>query len=433
MKENKGEEFVKKSTIKTLCLALVLVMTLSMITACGTKAPGGEVSGSEGKKEPVEIVFWEQEEPNNDPIYDRLFAEFTEKNPEITVTRVHYNTDDLRSQFQTTALAGEGPDLVFGPDDNLGVFNAMGLIQPLDNIVSADVLNMLDKKSVDGCRISGKLMGFPDRQGNNIMLVYNKDIVPTPPETVEEMIEIAKNFTNEKEGKFGLVFQAYEPFFISWVANGLGGNVFDSEYKPTLNTDAFVAEYKFLYDIFNVHKIIPRDCNYDVANNLFKEGKAAFIINGPWSWGEYEAAGINMGLAHLPKLSNGQYGSAYTSTKTYSVNKNVTDPNKLAAIGKLLAFIGTKEFQLEFAKASGWMPTNIEGMNDDFVKNDPKFAMATEGMKVGTPMPIVPEMRAIWDALKLTVPDIMTGKMKPEDAAAKAQQEAIKNIENFNK
>ncbi len=427
---------MKKSTIKVLSLLMVLVLMFSM-AACAKKveeaASTPDATPTEAAKKPVELVFWEQEEPNNDPIYDRLLTEFNKKYPHITVTRVHYTTDDLRSQFQTTVLAGEGPDIVFGPDDNLGVFQTMGLIQPLDKVLSADFLNTLDKKSVDGCRISGDLYGMPDRQGNNIMLVYNKDLVPTAPETVTEMIEIAKKNTNAKEGKYGLVFQAYEPFFISWVANGLGGNVFDEKYQPTLNTPAFIAEYKFLYDIFNVHKIIPADCNYDVASNLFKEGKAAMIINGPWSWGEYEAAGINMGLAHLPKLENGKYGSAYTSTKAYSVNKNVTDPDRLEAVKLVLELFGSAEFQLEFAKASGWMPTNKVAMEDSFVKNDPKFNIATEGMKVGTPMPIVPEMRAIWDALKLTVPDIMTGKITPEKAAEMAQKEAEKNIANFNK
>jgi maltose-binding protein MalE len=419
---------------KILSIAMVLVFAMSIMAGCAKKTePTTPDQAAVKETKPVEVVLWEQEEPNNDPIYDKVFEVFSKQNPNIKVTRVHYTTDDLRSQFQTTVLAGEGPDIVFGPDDNLGVFNAMQLLQPLDEIVDKSFLDTLDAKSVDGCRISGKLLGMPDRQGNNIMLVYNKDLIPTPPQTVDEMIEMAKKFTNEKDGKYGLVFQAYEPFFISWVANGLGGKVFDDKYQPTLNTPAFVEEYKFLYDLFNVHKVIPKDCNYDVANNLFKEGKAAMIINGPWSWGEYEKANIKIGLAQLPKLSNGQYGSAYTSTKAYMVSKNVTDPAKKEAVKKVLELFGSKDFQLEFAKASGWMPTNKEAMNDPVVADDPKFKDALEGMKVGTAMPIVPEMRAIWDALKLTVPDIMTGKIKPEEAAAKAQEEAVKGIANFNK
>ena len=413
---------------------MVLILTVSVFTACASKTSGTAAETPQvEKKEPVEIVLWEQEEPNNDPLYDKLFADFMAKNPDIKVTRVHYTTDDLRSQFQTTVLAGQGPDLVFGPDDNLGVFNAMNLIQPLDSLLSSDFLSQLDENSLLDCKISGKLLGMPDRQGNNIMLVYNKDMIPTPPETVDEMIEVAKKFTDVKAGKYGLVFQAYEPFFLAWVGNGMGGKVFDDQYKPTLNTPAFVEEFKFLYDIFNTSKVIPKDCNYDVASNLFKEGKAPMIINGPWSWGEYEKAGIKIGLAQLPKLSNGQYGSAYTSTKAYSLNKNVSDPAKLEAIKKVLEFMGTKEFQLEFTKASGWLPTNKEGLNDPIVTNDPKFKDAMEGMKVGTPMPIVPEMRAIWDAMKLVIPDIMSGKLTPEKAAEKAQIEAEKNIANFNK
>lgn len=422
---------MKKNFTKILSLCLVVVFFGSVLAGCAPKKDA-TATPTPTVKTPVEITLWEQEEPNNDGIYDKAFADFMVKNPEIKITRVHYNTDDLRNQFQTTAAAGEGPDIVFGPDDNIGVFNAMKIIQPMANFVDPATLALLDEKAIEDCKIGGELYGLPDRQGNNIMLVYNKKMIQTPPETMEELITVAKKFTNEKKGEYGLVFQAYEPFFEIWIPNALGGKVFDDKYQPTIDTAPFVAMYQFIYDIFNVSKIIPKDCNYDIASNLFKEGKAPMIINGPWSWGEYEKAGIEVGLAQLPKQSNGVYGAAFTSTKAYFVSKNLK-AEKTEAVKKVMGLFASKDFQMEFAKASGWMPSNKEGMADPYVQNDPKFKAALEGMKSGIPMPVVPEMRAIWDSMKLTVPDVMNGKMKPEAAAKKAQEEAIKNIANMNK
>ena len=60
--------------------------------------------------------------------------------PDITVVREHYETEDLRTQFQTAALAGQGPELIYGPSDNIGLFSTAGIIAPVTDYVSADFL-----------------------------------------------------------------------------------------------------------------------------------------------------------------------------------------------------------------------------------------------------------------------------------------------------
>ena len=44
----------------------------------------------------------------------------------------------------------------------------------------------------------------------------------------------------------------------------------------------------FIKSLRDEHKIIPKECDYEIANAMFKTGRAAMIINGDWSWGDYK-------------------------------------------------------------------------------------------------------------------------------------------------
>ena len=50
------------------------------------------------------------------------------------------------------------------------------------------------------------------------------------------------------------------------------------------------------------HKIVPKECDYETANALFKTGAAAMIINGDWSLGDYKNI-VNYDIAPLPMVS----------------------------------------------------------------------------------------------------------------------------------
>lgn len=53
-------------------------------------------------------------------------------------------------------------------------------------------------------------------------------------------------------------------------------------------------------------------------------------------------------------------------------------------------------------------------------------------MEVGRPMPIVPELRAIWDAMRPSYQAVLGGTETPEQAANEMQRSAIQKIREMN-
>ncbi|MBX2993088.1 MAG: extracellular solute-binding protein, partial [Bacteroidetes bacterium] len=275
--------------------------------------------------DPNRIVIWHQMRVDERVILEDQMKQFMVANPGITVEAIYKETEELRSGFIVAAIAGQGPDLVYGPSDQVGPFEVMGIIEPLQMLFEQEYLDKFITKGLT--YYNGHLYQIADKLGNHLTLVYNKDLLTSPPQTDEELIEIGKKLTVSKGGKtvqYGLCWNYTEPFFFIPFMTGFGGWVMTDDGVPTLDSRGTIDGLKFIQDLRDKHKIIPGEADYNIADALFKDGKSAMIVNGDWSWAGYKKAGINIGVAPLPKIvSTGLWCAPMISPKGFSLNANV--------------------------------------------------------------------------------------------------------------
>lgn len=427
-----------KNLKKVIALICMLGLVGSFFVGCGSKEATQTQEQTQPQQtetqKPVEIAFWEQDEAAAQEAFKELIAKFEAENTGIKVTRTHYETEVLRQNFTTAAIGTTGPDIVFGPNDNLGVFVPGNLVQPIDELMGADFFKTLDSVSVEGGKYTGKQYLIPDRNGNELVLVYNKKLSPEAPKTFEDLIALSKSLKKEKKVVNGLVFNKVEPFFIFPFFGAFGGQIFDDvnaeSPKITMNTEATKKWMQFIKKL-NDEQIIPKDCDVDVANNMFKEGKAAFIITGPWEFNNFKTAGIDFGIASIPTIE-GKYPQPFCGVKGYMVSASVTDNAKKEAVKKFLEFMNSKESQIRMAQAHKQLPTNIEAASSDEIKNnEPWIAAQQEPLSHAVQMPVIPQLRAFWDSVKPVQQKVFNGQIKPEDAPAaiqKAAEDILKNM-----
>src|SRR5688572_14033981 len=262
----------------------------------------------------VDLVMWTKESPEfieaigMQAAFDAWAAEFA---PGSTLTIETKDVEEVRTELQQAALAGEGlPDFIWTVSDQAGPYTEAGIIQPLDELF--DLEPYLNTVVLDG-----QTWGIPFSAGNHLMLIYNKEYVETPPATVEELIEVSQELaeTVEVEGFYPFLFSQEESFWVlPWMqAVNPDGVPFvgfaEDGVTPDLNTEALTKTYELLLS-FKELGIAPPECNYDCLDGFFKEGKAAFTINGDWSLGGdtgmIAALGDNLGLAPFPMFEGGQ-------------------------------------------------------------------------------------------------------------------------------
>ncbi len=392
-------------------------------------------AGCQREVDPNRITIWHQMRVDERLILEQQLARYMAEHPGVVVEQIFKETEELRSGFIVAAIAGQGPDLVYGPADQVGPFEVMGIIRPLEDLFSQAYLDSLIPEATR--RYNGHLYQLADKLGNHLTLVYNRDILPAPPETDLDLIRLGQELTKDTNGdgkpdRYALAWNYTEPFFFIPFMTGFGGWVMTDEGVPTLDSPGTIEALKFIRDLRDKHHVIPVESDYNVADALFKDGKSAMIINGDWSWAGYRKAGINIGVAPLPKItSTGLWCAPMVAPRGFSININVTN-EKLLLLVDLLQFLMRSDIQLETTQALWTMPTRREVVASEFVRTNDVVRNSALQIGRGRLMPMVPELRAIWDAMRPSYQGVLGGSMTPEAAARSMQDLALRKIKEMN-
>jgi arabinogalactan oligomer/maltooligosaccharide transport system permease protein len=380
------------------------------------------------------INIWHQMLYENRKVLREVCDDYENNNLDIKINLTYRETEELRSSYQAAAMGGSGPELIYGPSDQVGPFSVMGIIQPLDDLLPQAYFNQYVKNAI--VKLDGQIWMVGDVVGNHLMLIYNKNLISSPPENTTELIEIGKQMTVDTDGdgkidQYGLVWNFTEPFFyVPWLG-GFGEWLLTDDNSPNLDTEGNRRGFQFIKALRDEHQIIPKECDYEIANAMFKTGRAAMIINGDWSWGDYSGV-VDFGIARIPKVSEtGKWPSPLISTKGYSININ-TAGEKLTETLKLMKHLTSADVQLYFTQRLNSQPSAKAALNNHKVRDNVLLQKSAEIIAVGRPMPIIPEMRAIWDALREQYQAVLGGTISPKIAARRAQENSVQQIKIMN-
>ena len=216
-------------------------------------------------------------------------------NPDITVKRVHYSYDDLRTEFRAQSFNGQPPELVRASGEFAGPFSELAIVQPLDQIFARDFLDQYFSGALAGATVKGKLWGLPDNFGNHLMLLYNKALVSTVPANTDAWITQLKSLTTPITGTItgtvGLAYPLNESYWLIPWLGGFGGWPLDVADRPALDTFEMADALRFVSELKLVHHVVPEKADYTAAYDFFRQGRAAYIIDGIWNLARYQGWG----------------------------------------------------------------------------------------------------------------------------------------------
>ena len=104
-------------------IKLLLLLNVMIFISCSFK-----------EKNFSEINIWHQMHYENRKVLREVCDKYEEKNPDIKINLTYRETEELRSNFQSASMGGSGPELIYGPSDQVGPFAIMGIIHPLDTL-----------------------------------------------------------------------------------------------------------------------------------------------------------------------------------------------------------------------------------------------------------------------------------------------------------
>ncbi len=381
-----------------------LTTTLAAAALTAGLAGTAQAGIEEGK-----LVIW----INGDKGYDGLqeVGNWFEKETGIPVEVAH--PDNVTDKFQQAAATGNGPDIFIWAHDRFGEWAKSGLIAPLhpsDRIRAATY-----DFTWDAVTWNGKVYGYPIAV-EAVGLIYNKDLVKTPPKTFDEVVALDKALS--EQGKKAILWD-YNNTYFSWpLFAGEGAYPFkklpDGGYdvKDTgVNNEGGIRAATLIKQLID-DGVMPRGADYGVMDSRFNKGEVAMMINGPWSWSNLKKSGINFGVAPIPAISQGP-GKPFVGVLAATLN--AASPNKDLAV--------------EFIENYMLSDKGLKMVNDNvplgavaiksFMKTleaDPAIKATFENAKLGEPMPNIPEMGKFWSSMGPALQNITSGRQDVKSA-----------------
>ncbi len=240
--------------------------------------------------------------PRSGPLLQAMISDFNKSHPLIHVTPASVPFPTFAQTIATQLGAGTGPDVIrFDTPDFYQAAKA-GLLSPLNKVIDAKKLGLLpgpDKFTTVG----GKRYGVASTTGPYTLL-YNKDLLPTPPTTYSEFVADAKAQT--KDGVYGLAFRTTLPEesgmwqdIFNYVY-GFGGQWSDGK-KLTLNSANVIKGLTSYQELYN-DKVIPQGATASTYRTMFAAGKVAMEIDNGGTADNLKTINpkLNLGAVTIP-------------------------------------------------------------------------------------------------------------------------------------
>ncbi|HEU5200327.1 MAG TPA: extracellular solute-binding protein, partial [Ktedonobacterales bacterium] len=265
----------------TYLLPLALIGAF-FLTACGSNTGGntGPAVNHSGS-----IVIWHGWQGSYLAEKQAIFDAYMKKYPNVKITLVHQ--DNVVDKSIAALNAGSGPDIIAWADDSLGKLAQSHLVVPLDNYISKSYVDSTyNKAAAQGVEFNGHVWGVPEAV-EAVTIMYNKSLISADqlPKTTDDMLTFEQTYEQQHPGSYGIVWPTTDAYYNAGWFYGAGTFYVHEDGKVGLNTPQGVAAGKF---VASFRSLLPSQIDGGVASSLFKEGKAAAIIDGPWAFSDYD-------------------------------------------------------------------------------------------------------------------------------------------------
>ena len=378
-------------------LALVLAACGNDSSSDSTDTDTDPTTDSEPTSLEAELTWWDTSDPTNEgPTYEALIEKFNAEYPDIKINYESVPFGEAQNKFKTAAEAGSGaPDILRAEVAWVPEFAAAGHLYALDGTPLLEDNNFLETPLSSNV-YDGKTYGVP-QVTDTLGLMYNKKLfekagITEAPTTWEEVTAAAEQL-KAKAGVDGLYIHNGGYFLLPFIY-GEGGDLLDTEAQTIeVGSPEAIAGIQTAQDLVTSGTAVKPDANdsYGTMMTLFKEGKVAMIINGPW-----ETAGIsddpafggfeNLGIAPVPAGSVG--AGAPVGGHNYVIYSGMDEEKADAAIA-FVNFMASAESQAFAAEEIGVLPGNADAY--ELLGDNERVAAWQPALDASKARPWIPE------------------------------------------
>jgi len=352
------------------------------------------------------IVLWHAYSGDEEKALHEIVKAFKDADVEILAIPA----DALDSKLASASLVQQGPDVFIAEHHHLGEYRARNIVGPVGDAFEGDAAFV--GPAVLALRDSGSMWGVP-LTTKCVALFVNDDLVKKTPADLEGIGEMAGMLP---QGVFALV---YDPrtYTHAAILGAYGGELLTKDDQFGLvgpNAEASAALARDLV----VKGAVPEGADYNILKELFKAGRAAFVISGPWLQGELgSSAKLRYHIEVLPKVrATGQPMRPMLTVESAMMTKEGAVKPEARALARWIAGHEAAEIRARVARI---LPARTDVT---LPEGDAAMRAFSEQSKTAVPMPASRAMQAVWDPADRALIKVLAGNAPPDVALNEAKR-----------
>jgi multiple sugar transport system substrate-binding protein len=408
--------------------------SLVVTAACTPSGDDDDEGGDGGGGELVWAIGGAEAQPGG--VHQRIARLWSEQNPDTPI-RIEVLPDeaDQQREQQANVLQAEGDEFdVLGMDVIwTGEYSQNGWLESLDDVRDQIEPNVLEG-AFNSAQWGGELWAAPYNT-NAGFLYYRTDLVEEPPETWDQLCQIA-NQVGQQEDIGGLIGQGfkYEGFVVNWLEYywSAGGELYNEDQSEVLfDTDLATQATEFMANAKDSGCFAPgfNTATEEEGRAAFQTGEAVFMRNWPYAYqlildeGDPQVAN-NFDIAPLPTFSGeGTISALGGFNNAVSAFSDNTDAAK-----EFVVWASTDPEVQKMLATQASVPPVLTSVYDE-LQNEPDMALLSEILPDAKPRPPAPT----WNTISVEMQDQLfpayNGDADPADASEAVAEAFNESVE----
>ena len=390
---------------------------------------------------PTTLTVWAQQDyshlaarPAIADTFTAIFEEWARTRPDVQLRLSVMPALELhKAKLQLAAQAGRLPDIASIDSFWMPLFLAGGYLQPLnDDWPEEDRRDFLPFTISTLSDASGRVFGLWHETDCRV-LFYRRDLVPTPPRTWDELIDVASRVARERHIA-GYLYNAgrweatvFDHLAMFW---GQGGELVDGEGRPIFGEPPHRERMLRLFEFLRETVRSGASPTSVLASNDYQQltaaataGDVAMFLGGNWQLNDLRAGlraedFANWEIAPIPR-ANGATASTGTGGWVWVVFTR--DRERRRAAVEFIRDVERRDHAARISMATGHLPARRSVYRDyPFFSRDRWYQRFGEMLRYGRARPLVAVYPAISQALQIAIGDVISGAQAPDAAVDRA-------------
>ena len=328
----------------------------------------------------IRVPSWWFGEPANKDWLAEVIEVFETKHPNIKVDGYNLPYGEYADTLLVEIAAGDPPDVVHLLNMNIGDFQRIDALQPLDKYLAHSNINPYNFTPAQfqpPMTYNGSTYGVIHMVANYIPF-YNKQLLEEAgyssfPENSKDFFEMVGKLSNPPN-QFGYAAMVKPGSYVEtymditqWVVANEGG--WATAGKPTIDSEKNIEAVQAFKNMFD-SGAMPKDVDKSTYRSMWWEGKVGVLFDGSWmmSFAKSNNPEIvpSLGTAQMPWPSR-LTASAF---QVWSIPEGASHPDEA---WKFIEFMQSFEMQVKMINMTGCVSPRKGAMSKKFVESNPWF------------------------------------------------------------